>query len=58
MLQTDGTFSLNTQYRNKKMRININVPIKEEQKQESEQTQQAVDEDRKLSIQVSEPSCA
>jgi cullin 1 len=51
-LQKDNVFSLVTNYRNKKIRININTPLKEEQKQETDQTNKDVEEDRKIIIQV------
>lgn len=50
--EKDNVFSLVTNYRNKKIRININTPLKEEQKQETDQTNKDVEEDRKIIIQA------
>lgn len=50
--QEDSKYTLNMEFKSKKIRINFNVPIKSEQKTESEETHKTVEEDRKLLIQV------
>lgn len=48
----DSKYSLNKEYRNKKIRMNLNVAIKPEIKQETEEAQKTVQEDRKILIQA------
>ena len=56
-MQKDGVYTLYTNYRNERLKVNINTPLKEEQKQETDQTNKDVEEDRKIIIQVVLKSC-
>ncbi|KAK9461664.1 Cullin [Lipomyces oligophaga] len=44
-------YTLNMDFKNKKVRINLNVPIRSEQRQETEATNKTIDEDRKMLMQ-------
>jgi cullin 1 len=51
-LNSTSMLELNTNFKNKKMRININLPLKAEQKVEHEAAHKNIEEDRKMQIQA------
>jgi len=52
--QSGTTYSLNYNFKSKKLKVNLNVAIKAEQKQEAEDTHKTIEEDRKMLMQVRE----
>ena len=52
LLQLDDSYSLNTDFKAKKVRVNLHVPVRSEQKAESAEVAQTVHEDRKMLIQA------
>lgn len=45
-------YSLNYNFKAKKLKVNLNIAIKSEQKQEAEETHKTIEEDRKMLMQV------
>lgn len=52
LLQDGDSYSLNTDFKSKKMRVMLNLPTKSEQKTESSEVMKTVDEDRKMLLQA------
>jgi cullin 1 len=51
-IEKDAVFTINENFRSKKQKVNINIPMRREKEEENEETHKAVEEDRKLQIQV------
>lgn len=51
------SYTLNYGFKSKRVKVNLNIAVKSEQKQEVEDTHKTIEEDRKLLMQVSNPSC-
>lgn len=47
-----STYTLNMDFKNKKLRVNFNLPIKSEQKKERDETEQNIEEDRRWFLQA------
>lgn len=52
LLLKDQVYTLNTDFKSKKVKINLNIAVKAEQKQESDQTHKTIEDDRKILIQA------
>ncbi|WFD30917.1 ubiquitin ligase (cullin) of SCF [Malassezia sp. CBS 17886] len=50
--QLDATYSLNMDFKSKKVRVNLQIPVRAEQKAESSEVAKTVDEDRKVLLQA------
>ncbi|KAL9931681.1 hypothetical protein V8E36_009467 [Tilletia maclaganii] len=48
LLEADDTYSINNDFKSKKLRVNLNLPIKAEQKTETKDVMKTVDDDRRL----------
>jgi len=55
-IEHESTFTINENFRSKKQKVNINIPLRREKEEENEEMHKAVEEDRKLQIQVMLPS--
>ena len=52
-IEPGSRYSLNYDFKSKKVRVNLNIQVKSETKQEVEDTHKTIEEDRKLLMQVS-----
>ncbi|WFD34059.1 ubiquitin ligase (cullin) of SCF [Malassezia cuniculi] len=50
--QLDSSYSLNMDFKSKKMRVNLQIPVRAEQRAESSEVAKTVDEDRKMLLQA------
>ncbi|KAJ2997475.1 hypothetical protein HDV02_005516 [Globomyces sp. JEL0801] len=52
LTEDSSKYTLNNEFRSKKIRINLNLNIKSEQKAEADETHKTIEKDRELVIQV------
>ena len=52
--ESGTVYTLNQNFKNKKLKVNLNIAIKSEQKAEAEETHKTIEEDRKMLMQVSQ----